>query len=550
MFRHSSIYNYFISATVIFLYSCAQIVTPTGGERDILPPQLISVYPDNQTTNFQEKKITFYFNEYIALKDISNQLIVSPPFNNQPETVVKGKKLTMKLNDTLKANTTYNIQFGNSIADITEGNLSSNIQYAFSTGKEIDTLYVSGKLQMSNQTAVEKDVFVMIYGKEKFEADSLASKITPDYFCKADPSGNYKISNIKKGKYKIVALKDLNSNYKYDSHEEFIGFVDSIIEIEKSIENFSLSIFKADPFVQFIKTELKGEFLKTGVVFNKPYSNPSINFIAPKLEKETDYFTEKGRFNDTLFIYFNKIFNQDTLTYEVLDNAEIIDTIYFQNIKFNQIKKFKGQKEPKPFTAKCNTSAYQLMNEKNVALEFNYPVVSVDNSKILIVNNKDTAKLDLKKNLSSLRKYQSNYQFAEDSSYHILIFPAAFKSIHEKLINDTLNYKFKYPKYEEAGKFEINIKLKNKLNNYIVDLKNDKKELIKSVYCTENSKIDFGYLPSGSYFLEAIEDLNQNKIYDTGNYFKKIQPEKIFKYSKSISVKPGWEIEEEWILEN
>ena len=167
----------------------------------------------------------------------------------------------------------------------------------------------------------------MIYDSIKFSKDSFSFKFLPDYFTKTDASGAFKISNIKKGRFKLFALKDANSNYKYDSPDEKIAFNSSIFITDTLPKLFELNSFLATPRAQFIKKSNFTEFQKMDFVFNKPIDKIDFNFFNSAFSKES-YTLEYGKKRDSLTLFFNKKIDLDSLNFSINENGKVLDTFY------------------------------------------------------------------------------------------------------------------------------------------------------------------------------------------------------------------------------
>ena len=196
----------FLSVLVLasILFSCARRGTPTGGDKDTIPPILEKAIPLNKTVNFKEKRIKIYFDEYIKLKDVKTQLIISPPQKNEPIITPVGtasKFISIKILDTLDANTTYLYNFGNSIVDNNEENKLGNFKYVFSTGTYIDSLEVTGEVKDPIVKETSKNLDVMLYEYDTAFTDSVVFKQKPRYISNTLDSTLFEISNVRKGKY-------------------------------------------------------------------------------------------------------------------------------------------------------------------------------------------------------------------------------------------------------------------------------------------------------------------------------------------------------------
>ncbi len=226
MHRKQKIFGFVWIAVLIFLHQCAHVVAPSGGPKDETPPQIIESSPPLQATNFKAGKITIEFDEYIQLKDMNSNLLVSPPMEEEPEIMVKGKTLHIELLSDLQDSTTYNIFMGDAVCDYNEANPISNFQYVFSTGEYIDSMVVEGKVLSAFNLRPIEDVKVMLYREMD---DSIPYKEIPQYIASTDEEGRFRINNIRKDEYRMFALEDQNSNYLFDIPNERIAFLDSLV---------------------------------------------------------------------------------------------------------------------------------------------------------------------------------------------------------------------------------------------------------------------------------------------------------------------------------
>ena len=247
------------------LIRCASPGSLSGGPKDETPPKILSCIPGNFSTHFKAQKVEITFDEYFDLKDIAKQLIVSPPMAKKPEFKKNGKKLDIIFKDSLIANRTYAINFGDAIVDLNEGNAIKNFQYVFSTGSSIDSLQIGGQVIQATDGKPAEDILVMLYNGR---ADSLPLKTIPLYVSRTNKRGKFTVKNLAGGSYKIFALKDGNTNFKYDMPSESIAFMDSLITPTISLNpvdsiKFAASHPQADTTKKIGETK-KTEDLKTG----------------------------------------------------------------------------------------------------------------------------------------------------------------------------------------------------------------------------------------------------------------------------------------------
>ncbi len=216
---------------------CAQIVSPTGGVKDSLPPKLVGANPKLRSTNFKGNKITLDFDEYVELQDVRQNLLVSPSPKKDPNVDYKLRTVTIKLRDTLEPNTTYTINLGNAIRDLNEGNQLKNFTYVFSTGATLDSLEFTGHVEVAETGRIDSTLMIFLY---KNLDDSAVIKQKPKYIARVDGQGNFAFKNLAGGQYKVYALKDGDGLKTYNSKGEMFAFSDSTINVNNNTHPVSL----------------------------------------------------------------------------------------------------------------------------------------------------------------------------------------------------------------------------------------------------------------------------------------------------------------------
>lgn len=215
------LFLFFIATAILFGGSCANIIPPSGGPRDTLPPRLINATPPDSTRNFKGNKIILSFDEYVDLQDIQNNLLFTPTFENNPLIEAKGKTLTVKFRDSLEAATTYILNFGNAIKDINEGNVLKNFVYIFSTGTALDSLTLSGKVVLAQTGGIDSTLIVILH---KNLEDSAVINKRPQYVSRLDASGSFHFYNLPPGTFAIYALGDAGLSRRYQNKNQFFAF--------------------------------------------------------------------------------------------------------------------------------------------------------------------------------------------------------------------------------------------------------------------------------------------------------------------------------------
>ena len=528
--------------TIFLLTQCAQITPLTGGKKDTEAPKVLKCEPENASLNFNTSKIEIQFDEYIILKDLTNQLIVTPQTKELPEVEVQGKKLIVQFKEALLLNTTYRIAFGNSIVDMREGNILSNFEYIFSTGNSIDSLTLKGTVSNYKNKNKENDVVIGLYNANS--NDSVVFNTKPLYITKTNANGEFIFNYLPQSKYKIVGIKDNNKNLMYDGSDEQIAFLDDNINTSDNTYH-NLVLFKEIPNKSYLKKTIPKEYGILELVFNKPQAIKTIDSKGI-----VSYSQNKTK--DTLCLYYQDVYDTLSVSIKYSENkSEDFKIKIPSRIEFEKLNATKNLKYKLATTPNNNLPYYQ-----NIALLFNYPITQkqINSAEILFYELNDTLevkkefKLVLDKEYPSVLSIQTSLK--EESSYKLII-PTGCIINGNGRFNDSIIYSFKTNSKEDYAQLIANILFPNK-ENYIVQLLNDKNQVIKeekvsfSLTSTSEKQFNFNFLPSATYHLQIIEDANKNGLFDTGDYLKHIQPEKIYIYNQPIKLLSGWELETKW----
>lgn len=295
----------FFIAACCFIYtlsiigsSCAQIVAPTGGPRDTIPPNLLNATPPNGTLNFKGNRITLSYDEYVQLDKLQENLLVSPTPKLNPNIDYKLKTVTIKIRDTLEPNTTYRFDLGNSIQDINENNPVKNFSYIFSTGLYIDSLEFSGNIQLAQTGKTDTTLLVFLY---KDLDDSAVLKRKPKYITRVSTTGDFKFHNLAGGIYHVFALKDESGQKVYNGKDELFAFADSTVIVADSTKSVKLFAYAEE------KPKVKGS------VINTTSSDKKLKYTTSIVSGRQDLLTP-------LTVEFNhKLKNFNSLKIELTD---------------------------------------------------------------------------------------------------------------------------------------------------------------------------------------------------------------------------------------
>jgi len=520
--------KYIVLILILIVVGCAKRGSISGGLKDTLGPVLKISVPKNYSTNFNEREIKLTFDEYIKLKDLNKQLIVSPPMKNNPLILPTNasKYLSIKINDTLKPNTTYSFNFGQSITDNNEGNPYNQFKYVFSTGNHIDSLKLSGTVQDAYNKDVESFVSVMLYEVDDTFKDSVVYTETPRYITNTlDSLKTFTLENIKAGKYLLVALKDYNSNAKFNPAKDKIGFhkhyitipTDSTYGVKLFQETLPLKVFKpiqASGNRLILPYQGKTDGIKITLRNNKSIL-PTIVTQFPK--------------KDSLQIWFNPL-KVDSLALAVTNEQ------YKGNFTF----KIKDQKKDSLKIKAIQANQFNL--RERFTLESNTPLTKFDNSKMKLIN-KDSISVDFKTEYDDFNQQLFfDFKTAPEENYTFTILPGALTNYLEQS-NDTLVYKINTSSLSDYGNLTVDLKNVNRFP-VIIELTNEKGEALATEYSEGKTKIEFNLVSPSQFWLRALYDDNKNRKYDTGSYLEKRQAEEVIYYSKAIDVRANWDVEQ------
>ena len=525
-----------ILASIIGLVvaNCANRGTPDGGPKDETPPVITKSEPENFTTGFNAKEIKIYFDEYIKIKDLQKNLIISPPMDPMPEITPLGsasKYITIKIFDTLQPNTTYAFNFGESITDNNEGNPYPYYKYVFSTGTFIDSLKIGGSVKDALDQITEEFVSILLYDVDSTFTDSIIYKEKPKYISNTlDSTNTFQLENLKAGKYLMVAIKDESSNYTFDQDEDKIDFLEDFITIPSdSIYQFSL--FKEELDFEVLRAKQASE---NKIIFGIEGSSENVDLQLLSAYPE-DFRNRiiKDSESDSLQYFYEPSIKQDSLIFKVSKN-KTIDTLV---VKIREREKDSLIVKGSP---RGNISFIE-----DFKIRGNIPLTNFDETKVSFID-KDSVDVSYTTSLDSINNsYQFNFEKTEENNYNIKLLPGAISDLFGNQ-NDTLSYTLRTKTKADFG--DIRLTLRNAVYPVIIQLTTSKGEVKFEKYLEREEPIDFRHITPSKYLLRVVFDSNKNKKYDTGNYLKKRKPERVSYYPDELDVRAGWDLIQEFIL--
>lgn len=545
-------YNFrFLYLLLIVLsgWSCANIIPLEGGPRDTTPPKVLKVEPDSFKTRFIGNKISLYFDEFVTVKNASKEVFVSPPIQQKPELILRGKSVDIIIQDTLLANTTYIIQLGKAIADNNEGNILEGYSYVFSTGDVIDSLSLRFEVLDAFTLKPVNDVKIMLYNNTE---DSLPYKQPPFYMGLTSSNGNALLKYLRSGDFKVFAIQDVNENLLYDKEVERIGFLEQRIVSGDTVRH-KILLFKEAATSNKLRF---ARMLYPGKIAFK-FAQPADKIIVEPLTDSLPKFTYSAEFvsqqHDSL-IYWYRPITSDTLRFRLFINGEW-DTIAVRQMKSSASRE-KGKRAIQPQSGNDeNKLEVKLLSGKEhdyflpFKIELNHPISKIDTSLIEIWEDKQQISYSLGFSDSIHRILAIYANWKEGKNYLVKFFKGAISDILE-LENDSSEISFTTTRSSDYVTLTLKIQQVQNTPSVILQwLKED-----DTIFHEEVIPIDvegkgiatYHQLPVGKYRIRMIYDANNNGSWDTGIYLQKIQPEKVSYFPQVIEVRKGFDLELEW----
>lgn len=590
MNNSKSLYYIFIIIAAAVMYSCANIGNPSGGPIDKTPPIFMRSNPTPNAVNVKDRKIEIFFDEIVTLKDPSTKIIVSPAQTEMPRMSALGRKVTVELVDSLLPNTTYTIDFSNSIQDNNEGNAIDNFAFAFSTGSVIDSMRVSGYVLDSRTLEPMQSVVV---GLQSNLADSAFHKEKLQRVALTNDRGQFTIRNVSPGSYHIFALKDLDRDYKFGNPTEDIAFLDSIIvpsigsrEAADTVYNdlneidtimratrpayfpndILLSMFNEDRKSQYLANNLRVDSTRISLTFAAASDTlPSLSIVGRNDVPDQWYTLERSQTNDTLTYWIRPphLVSADTLmvatTYLRTDTASNLswgtDTLKF-TFQRQKAKKKKKNEETDSLEQIRFMELHPLANGTQevyapLLLQTGTPIERYSREAFhlqrklqndTIFYPAEIKSIALRDSTLNRRDLMLKVDWEPGAAYTLAVDSLAMTDIYG-LQTKPLKVDFNVRKMEEYGNIVFNIPAVR--GSAIVELLDGTEKIVLRAPVKSHRAELLNLLP-GKYYARLFIDRNGNGKYDTGNYDMHLQPEETVYYPGAINLKKNWDVEQTW----
>ena len=600
---------FLISHFSFLISSCARMGNPDGGWYDDTPPRVVSASPAEGSVNVQSKQAVINFNEFIKIENANEKVIVSPPQLEQAEIQAQGKRIVVKLNDDLKENTTYTVDFSDAIADNNEGNPMGHYTYSFSTGNHIDTLEVSGYVLNAEDLEPVKGMLVGLYPYDAH--DSVFHKEAMMRVSRTNGSGRFIIKGVAPGSYRTYALNDADGDFVFGQKSEAVAYsreevvpswkpdtrqdtvwrdslhISNILQVPYTHflpDDITLLSFQEPQTDRYLIKSERPSPEKIGLYFS--YGHDSL----PKLKTtgfawERYLLTEASEHRDTIFYWITDslAINIDTLTAEVrfmgTDTlgklTEQVDTLTFlpkvgyeKRMKDKQREFEKWQKEqeklrkrdmpydsvmPQKFLEVKVVPNSGLTPLDRVRLEMPVPLARCDTSKIHLYSKIDSLWFRTPHEIRQIatRTYEVDAQWQPNTEYSLEIDSAALESIYQ-LVNKSIKQGLKVGNPDDFSNLSIEVSgapvtSDDSVAVVLVQVLDGSGKVVRQAPVVDG-KAEFTYVKPATYYLKAFCDMNGNGKWDTGRYDIDLQPEPVFFFTEEVECKAKWDVKRRWNL--
>ncbi len=581
--------------SVLTIWGCANRGGgPQGGPKDTTPPKLLKCTPENGATNVSSNKIQLTFDEIVLVQNTFEKVVISPPQTSMAIIKAAGQKVNVELQDTLKENTTYTIDFTTSIVDNNERNELDGFTFSFATGDFIDTLKLSGTIVDAETLNPMPNLIVGIHSNLN---DTAFTSIPFDRITKTNAEGNFTISNIKEGQYHVFALSDIGNNYYFDIPTEQIAFNDSVYTpictteiVYDTISHYAV-IDSANNIVD--STQLIVDSIVTK--YNYVYTPNDVVLFAFTEKNNRQYLSKSSRperyklvlefgnmcdtlpkfrplnFADSIFTYIlQESTNKDTLVYWLTDTLawqqdtlkiettyqKRDDSVYWQTDTITFLYRAPKVSNKKKKDEVKKVEYHKLKSNNSVSfdvyvplvLEFDMPTEMTPNDTTWyrLQEKVDTIWVDLEAKLlkcdSMGLRYEIRHEWKPATDYQLVIDSALFTSFVGLTTNtETLGLKTKSLEAYAVLIFE----LINYTGKEVIQILNKEDNVVRQQLASD-SKVRFDYMDPGVYYARLFIDENGNGKWDTGDYSENLQAEKVYYYPYDMELRAFWDVEEVW----
>jgi hypothetical protein len=524
-------------ALLLLLCGCAQVAEISGGERDSQPPLLVAADPPPLSTNFKGSRITLLFNERIQLERVRERMLVSPPLDVPPTVRLSGaRSVVIDLNAPLRPNTTYSFGIGEAVKDLTEGNAASGVTLVFSTGEQLDSLALAGRVIHAFTGEAEKGVTVLIH-----LVDDTATVRTgrPAYATRTDAEGRYLLAHLAPGRYRLHALRDQNANYRYDLPNEEIAFSDSIIEPlppGASGSVHELRLFKEPALVQRLREPKVMPDGAMRLILERPADQVQVVDVA-RTGGQLRWTPEWNATRDTVLLWPSDTTALREGAFRISTEDGILDTLRYR------------PSTPMPFFTALSATLEEEDTGAIIRLRSARPIATIDPQRFELLRDSLPLAFTLERDTLEPRILLLQATMDPGSRMLLRAQPRAVNDIYGGH-NDSLTVQLGRAADRGTGTVRVRLQLDPAMEGplllQLVDrqgkvLREDLLDPLRPVIVWER-------IAPGESVLRLIEDRNGNGRWDPGSLDQRLQPERVWRHPERVNVRAAWDLTVDWVL--
>jgi hypothetical protein len=489
--------------------------------KDTIPPNIIGMSPDSLSTHFSENSFTITFDEYVQLRNVQQELLVSPPLKKGPRVQLRQRDLTVSWDDTLAQNTTYTFQFGNAISDLNEGNPLPDVAYIFSTGDVLDSLQCNGIVRDAQLDAPAKGMKVLLF-------DSLSQVFDkerrPIYFGRTDDQGRFSMKYVRPGKFLLCALSDENANYHYDSGES-LAWIDNVESAAATDTVDHLLLLSIPRDTSWAIREYKTDSI--GAI--RFYVEPWMQSI--RVRALGDQLVQQWQVGDTL--YASATLSQaEEIRYEVGLNGVKCDTVEARVLR-TQRSAFRLHASVKD----------KIWSADSIELRAGRLLAAIDTERIQMFEDSVAIDFEMDRTAPDRVKLWSSWRLGH--AYECRVIPGFMTDAYGST-NDSLSFKFSVYEGRELGALLMKLPVCVDLSNTVLVLKDKNNNMVYSARNVRAGEFTIQGLLPGDYSAIITEDINANGLFDP-MVIAPVQPTEVnHVYPGKISVRANWDVEIVW----
>ena len=589
--------------------ACASIGNPDGGRFDETPPRVVGSSPADGAVNVSKRKVQILFDEYIKLEKASEKVVISPPQIEPANVRADGKRVKVDFYDSLRANTTYTIDFSDAIEDNNEGNPMGQYTFSFSTGDVIDTMQVSGRVLNAADLEPIKGIMVGLYPADSIWNDTLFRTRPFLRVSRTNGEGRFTIKGVKDGAYRVRALEDKDGDFVFSQKNERVAF-DTTVYVTGSFPDVRMDTVWRDslwydsirvvPYTHYTPDDvLLLAFLEDGQerhLLKTAYPEPT-NF--------TFYFTApsdstpriKGLNFDERCLVADASLKNDTVTFWVTDTALIHrqDTLsmilsYMETDTLGQLvvtndtldlspkttyakiaaerskqieawekdreRRQKKAKKPLPYEENPYERTWleagfkpsgSLAPNQNVRYLAKEPILEVDTTKIHFYVKKDTDWLPAPFLFMPEERSSKSYMlYAEWEPGQKYRFVMDTAAVVSVLEHESKSVRQEFHVRAVEEYGSIFIHVISPDTGVVVQLLSKNDKVEAQQRTDKDGNADFFFMKPGEYYMRCYVDANGNGQWDTGDYASGLQPERVYYFGKPLPLKARWDLRQDW----